>query len=75
MQAVLQHDLAKGFHGRAIERYFAQDQRMGAALLRDLEQVRRGLMRHVVVEWRRAQGAVGMGADQRGQRDFVGACH
>ena len=74
-QAVLPQHLGEGVHGRAIERYVAQDQRMGAGCRAACSRSRRGLMRRVAVEQRRAQRAVGMGADQRGQRDFVGAPH
>ncbi len=59
-------------HGCAIERHVAQDQRMGAGLPRRVQQSRRGLVRPVAVERRRAQRAVGMSAHQRGQRNLEG---
>ena len=68
-QAVLPQHLAEGFHGCAIERHVAQDQRMRAGVPRRPQQSRRGVMRPVAVERRRAQRAVGMGADQSGQRE------
>ena len=48
---------------------------MRAGLARLPQQSGRGGLRHVAVEQGRAQRAVGMGADESGQWDFVGARH
>ena len=70
----MQH-VGKGLHGRAIERGGAEDQRMRAGLPGLLQNAGDGFLRHVAVEQRRAKRAIGIGADQRGQRDLVGAPH
>ncbi len=72
--AAMQH-VGKGFHGRAIERGGAEDQRMRASLPGLLQNARNGFLRHVAIKQWRAKRAVGIGADQGGQRDFVGAPH
>ena len=74
-QAVSSQHLVKDLHGRAIERHVAQDQRMRAGFARRPQQFRRGILRHVAIEQRRAQRAVGFGARQSGQRNFAGAPH
>ena len=70
----MQH-VGKGLHGRAIKRGGAEDQRMRAGLPGLLQNAGDGFLRHVAVEQRRAERAVGIGADQSGQRDLVGAPH
>ena len=72
--AATQH-VGKGLHGRAIKRGGAEDQRMRAGLPGLLQNAGDGFLRHVAVEQRRAKRAVGIGADQSGQRDLVGAPH
>ena len=48
---------------------------MGAGLPRLPHQSCDGILGHVAIERRRAQRAVGIGADQSGQGDLVGAPH
>ena len=75
-QAVLPQHLVEGLHGGAIERDVAQDQRMRAGFRAPARSNRAAAsLRHVAIEQRRAQRAVGIGADQSGQGDFVGAPH
>ena len=70
--ALVQH-LRESFHRCAIQRDIAQDQRMGAGFPRVLHQLRDGLVRAVAIEQRRAQRAVGIGADQSGQGNLAGS--
>ena len=72
--AAMQH-VGKGLHRRAIERDGAEDQRMRAGPSGLLQNGRDGFLRPFAIEQRRAERAVGIGADQSGQRDFVGAPH
>ena len=75
LHAVAAQHVGKGLHGRAIERGGAEDQRVRAGLPGLLQNAGDGFLRHVAVEQRRAERAVGIGADQSGQRDLVGAPH
>ena len=72
--AAMQH-VGKGFHGGAVERGAAQDQRMRTGPPGLLQNIGDGIFRHVAIEQRRAKRAVGIGADQSGQGDLVGAPH
>ena len=71
--AVWPQDFGERLHDGAIQRDVAQDQRMGAGFARRLHQLENGFIRHIAINQRRAQRAVGIGAHQRGQRNFVGA--
>ena len=62
-------------HRRAVERHVAQHERMGAGIACLLHQACDGILGHVAIQRRRAQRAIGVGADQRGQGDPVGAPH
>ena len=75
LHAVAPQDICEGFHGGAVERHVAQDQRMGAGSPRLLHQAGGGVFRQFAIERRRRQRAVGIGADQRGQGNLVGAPH
>jgi len=74
-QAAGSKHTVKGFHGRAVERDVAQDQRAGAGLSRLAHQFDNRIFGRVAIEQRRAQRAVGIGAHQSGQGDIVGAPH
>ena len=74
-QALAPQRFVDGLHRRAVERDIAQDQRVGAGLARRPQQSRRGIMRRVAIEQRRAKRAVGMGAHQSGQRNPAGVPH
>ena len=74
-QAVPPQRLAEGLHGGAVERHVAQDQRVRAGVPRLPQQSRRGVVRRIAIEQRRAQRAIGVGADQSGQGNPVGAPH
>src|SRR5262249_58263544 len=58
--AVATQDLVERFHGGAVERDLAQDQRVYTAVARLTHQLRGGILRDVAMEQRRAQRAVGM---------------
>ena len=73
--AVATQHVSEGFHGRAIERSCAQHQRMRAGLPCLLQNARDGILRRVAVEQGGAKRAIRIGADERGQRDLVGAPH
>jgi hypothetical protein len=73
--AVATQRVREGFHGRAIERGGAQHQRMRAGLPGLLQNARGGVLGHVAIEQGGAKRAIGIGADERGQRDPVGAPH
>ena len=75
LHATAMQHFGKGFHGRAVERGSAEDQRVRAGASGLLQNARDGFLSHVAVEQRRAERAVGIGADQSGQRDPVGAPH
>jgi D-arabinose 1-dehydrogenase-like Zn-dependent alcohol dehydrogenase len=72
LQAVAPQNICKGLHGGAVERHVAQDQRMSARSPRLLHQARGRIFRQFAVERRCRERAVGIGADQRGQGNFVG---
>ena len=46
---------------------------MGAGFCAASSSCSHGIMRHVAIEQRRAERAIGLGAGQRGQGNFVGA--
>ena len=65
----------KALDGGAIERDVAQDQRMGAGFSRLAHQPGGGVLGQIAIERRRAERTVGVGTDQGGKGDFVGAPH
>ena len=71
-QAVAAQFLAERPHRATIERCRAQNQGMGPGGAPLLHELQRGGFRLLAVEQRRAQRAIGIGADQRRQRNFPG---
>ena len=73
--AALPQHFRESLDGGAIERDVAQDQRMGAGLARRAHQSDGGILGQLAIQRRRAKRAVGIGADQRGKGNLVGAPH
>ena len=73
--AVMPQHFRESSEGGAIERDVAQDQRMGAGFSRLADQPGGGVLGQIAIEWRRAERTVGVGTDQGGKGDSVGAPH
>ena len=73
--AVAPQHLDESLHGGTVERHVAQHQRVRAGLPRAVQKIGYCLVRTVAIEQRRAQRAIGVGADPDGKRNPVGAPH
>ena len=75
LDAVATQHVLEGLDGRTVERHVAEDQRVCAGLARLLQDACNGILGHVAIKQWRAKRAIGIGADQCGQGDLVGAPH